>query len=239
MGVRGTSSNSKLNWNGNLMKSNDMVLDTSRDWKQYLGKDNTNAGQFSMVGDKSTQSYLKDYWTSKDPNTGLALSTTKPDLTGTNYNSDLNTLLTQDKAYQDALPKSELPNAVSPVIDNVSNAVTTSPEFTYYGTIDGVKALGGESALSKFDPGSIYGAEEMGGKLYGSRTAASDSKGFLGVGNEGWGNILKGGGLALAFAGYQDQKKTNKLAREGMRQDIDNAKTEADALAKYRAAYSA
>ena len=227
MSGTGTSSNSKLNWNGNLMQSNDMTLNTNTDWKQYLGKGNTNAGYFSSLGGKPTQSYLDESLKS-----GLALSTSKPDLTGTNYNSDLNILLTQDKAYQDALPK-----AVSPAIDNVSSAMTTSPELTYYGTVNGVNTIGNESALENFDAGSIYGVKGPDKTLYGSATP--ENKGFLGVGNEGWGNILKGGGLALAFAGYQDQKKTNKLAREGMRQDLDNAKTEAAALAKYRAAYSA
>lgn len=87
-----------------------------------------------------------------------------------------------------------------------------------------------------FAPGSVQATQTDGTNYFGG-TGLNGDKTFLGFGNEAWGNVLQGGGLVLDGIGLADQLKTNKLARQGMQTDIDNARTEAKALADYRKSY--
>ncbi len=188
------------------------------EWHQYLKDNNLDNRTFSGLGDQAKKSYF-DTWKTQNVNTSATNAAT-PSLARLGMvNPD-----PRDMDFINGIDKANQSTGITPTLPEVK---LPSVDSTYGSLYDGTKVTD-----------EYYDAAEKSIDAL-KDTNKKDSTGFLGVGNEGWGNILKGGGLALAFAGYQDQKKTNKLAREGMRQDIDNAKTEAAALAKYRAAYSA
>lgn len=65
---------------------------------------------------------------------------------------------------------------------------------------------------------------------------AAPKEGFLGMKTGDW---LKAGGLALSLYSAMDQRKTNKIAREGMRLDIDAARDDFAATKAYRKSYGA
>lgn len=98
-------------------------------------------------------------------------------------------------------------------------------------------ALFDQDSLADAEAGSITAAQVDGTTAFGGFADADKDK-FLGLGNEGWGNAFKGGGLIMQGIGLRDTLKTNKLAREGMQFDLANARAEAKQLDAYRKSFA-
>jgi len=79
--------------------------------------------------------------------------------------------------------------------------------------------------------------ESLGG-LATTKKESGDGK-FLGMGNEGWKNILGAGQLALGLASYFDNKKINKKKMEVMDQNLLASRDDLKATQNYRKAYGA
>ena len=69
--------------------------------------------------------------------------------------------------------------------------------------------------------------------------AAADAGTTFGIDNRSLSAGMDVANLGLGILNYADSKKMNKKTMAGMDQNLKNAQTEADATAKYRAAYGA
>ena len=119
-------------------------------------------------------------------------------------------------AYQAVTPSYEL-NQSGAMVNPSATTPSVAPESSWMDSIStpGTSVKDAAGNITK-TPGSTFG-----------------------LSNDLWGGMGTAAQLGLGFLNYKDAHAMNKKNMAGMDQNLKNAKAEADATAKYRAAYGA
>jgi hypothetical protein len=124
-----------------------------------------------------------------------------------------------------ALPKSPLPSYSAPsgLSGQLAQNQMLANQTGYGGGVNDV--LSGK----EFDAAGALG--------FDVKAPGADSETFLGMGNEGWGNVLGAGGLAINLMAAMDNREKSKQEIAASKANVDLMKKDYEATAAYRKSY--